>query len=79
MCEDRFDMPRSATFPYLERVTQQLQHDEKPLTGPLVRGDKETIAAHLKCLEDEPFQEVYAAFVKSFESLNPKDAPDAKH
>ena len=37
------------------------------LTGPLSRGDTETIVLHLKTLAGDPFQAVYAAFVRAYE------------
>jgi len=78
-CEKRFDIPRTAAFPYLEKVTQQLQHDTNPLSGPLARGDKNTIKEHLDSLEGEPFKDVYAAFVKTFTALESKEPSHAKH
>ena len=66
--EQRFGMPHSAAFPYLERVTANLVTDARhALTGPLSRGDAEAIAANLKALEGDPFHAVYAAFVRAYE------------
>ncbi len=66
--EQRFGIPRSAAFPYLERVTTNLVTDaSRALTGPLSRGDAQAIAANLKALEGDPFHAVYAAFVRAYE------------
>jgi predicted short-subunit dehydrogenase-like oxidoreductase (DUF2520 family) len=66
--EQRFGIPRSAAFPYLERVTANLVTDaSRALTGPLSRGDRQAIADHLKALEGDPFHAVYAAFVRAYE------------
>ena len=77
VCEKRFEMPRHVAFPYLEKVTEQLQRDGAPLTGPLVRGDTKTVQGHLDSLAGEPFQDIYAAFVKTFAALNQKEEIDA--
>tara|TARA_B100000959_G_C14766193_1_gene535521 strand:+ start:115 stop:846 length:732 start_codon:yes stop_codon:yes gene_type:complete len=79
VCEKRFEMPRHVAFPYLEKVTEQLQRDATPLTGPLARGDAKTVQGHLDSLEGEPFQDIYAAFVKTFAAINQKDQADAQH
>ena len=57
---------------YLRQQTENLLADYKTaLTGPLARGDQETLKRNLKALEGDPFQAVYQAFVKahSFEQL----------
>jgi predicted short-subunit dehydrogenase-like oxidoreductase (DUF2520 family) len=66
--ETRFGLPRSAAFPYLERVTANLMTDaEHALTGPLSRGDAQAIAANVAALDGDPFQAVYEAFVRAYE------------
>lgn len=66
--ERRFGIPRSAAFPYLQRVTANLVTDAGgALTGPLSRGDAQAIAANLSALEGDPFRAVYAAFVRAYE------------
>ncbi len=64
----RFDIPASAAHPYLARVTASVMADASlALTGPLSRGDTETIASNLQTLDGDPFQAVYAAFVRAYE------------
>ena len=64
----RFDIPPSAAHPYLARVTANVTADgRRALTGPLSRGDIDTIASNLKTLDGDPFQAVYAAFVRAYE------------
>ena len=64
----RFDIPPSAAHPYLARVTANVMADGgRALTGPLSRGDTDTIASNLKTLDGDPFQAVYAAFVRTYE------------
>lgn len=65
--EQRWDLPRSVAFPYLQQVTQNLERQgERALTGPLIRGDWQTIEANLASLENDRFQKVYAAFVEAY-------------
>ena len=64
----RFDIPPSAAHPFLGRVTANLMADAgRALTGPLPRGDTDTIASNLKTLDGDPFQAVYTAFVRAYE------------
>jgi predicted short-subunit dehydrogenase-like oxidoreductase (DUF2520 family) len=66
--ETRLGLPPSAAFPYLQRVTANLLTDAKrALTGPLARHDTQAIAANLHALEGDPFQAVYAAFVRAYD------------
>jgi predicted short-subunit dehydrogenase-like oxidoreductase (DUF2520 family) len=66
--QQRFDIPPSAAHPYLGRVTANMMVDAgRALTGPLSRGDADTIASNLKSLDGDPFQAVYAAFVRAYE------------
>jgi predicted short-subunit dehydrogenase-like oxidoreductase (DUF2520 family) len=66
--ETRFDIPRSAAFPYLRRMTTNLEiAPGDALTGPLARGDVQTMAANLKALEGDAFHAVYAAFARIYD------------
>jgi len=66
--QQRFDIPPSAAHPYLARVTTNVLSDaRRALTGPLTRGDTDTIASNLNALDGDPFQAVYAAFVRAYE------------
>jgi predicted short-subunit dehydrogenase-like oxidoreductase (DUF2520 family) len=61
--ERRLELPREVLYPYLERVAANLTDVSAPLTGPLARGDQKTIDRHLKTLDEDPYGEVYRAFV----------------
>lgn len=63
-------IPAEAAFPYLRQIALNLESAAPPLTGPLARGDRETIQRHLDALSGDPFQAIYRAFV---ESMNPSD------
>lgn len=64
--EGRFGIPAAAAHPYMARVAANLASDAgRALTGPLSRRDAVTIAANLDALAGDPFQAVYAAFVKA--------------
>lgn len=65
--ETRFGIPASAAFPYLAQVAANLQRDpDRALTGPLGRGDVDTVRANLDALEGDPFHAVYAAFGEAY-------------
>lgn len=61
-------MPPEAAHPYLARMAANvILHGRAALTGPLVRGDRRTIAANLAALEGDQFHAVYAAFVRAYD------------
>ena len=65
--QSRFNIPASAAYPYLARIAANLVTDAShALTGPLSRGDAETIGANLSALEGDPFNPVYRAFVRAY-------------
>ena len=60
-------IPASAAHPYLAGMAANLLTDAGgALSGPLSRGDVETIGANLKALEGDPFHAVYRAFVRAY-------------
>jgi 2-dehydropantoate 2-reductase len=66
--QDRFGIPASAAHGYLAQMTANLLTDaSRAFTGPLSRGDAETIGANLKALEGDPFHAVYSAFARAHE------------
>lgn len=63
-----YGFPKHTADMYLRQQTDNLLADYKTaLTGPLARGDQETIKKNLKALSGDPFREVYEAFVKAYE------------
>jgi 2-dehydropantoate 2-reductase len=66
--EQKLGLPRSAAVPYLRRIAANLEAEENPLTGPLVRGDRATVARNLQALEGDPYQGVYSSFVQAYAS-----------
>lgn len=70
--EQKFHIPKEQAYPYLEQIMTNLLTDSKnALTGPLVRNDTKTIAAHLESLANDPFQPVYQAFLEAFDKMHP--------
>lgn len=68
--EGRFQMPKEATFTYLQQVMRNLMHNpEQALTGPLVRGDHATLDAHLKALADDDYLKIYQAFIETYQNI----------
>jgi predicted short-subunit dehydrogenase-like oxidoreductase (DUF2520 family) len=62
----RFQLPPEVAFPYLERITRNLESDSRQaLTGPLQRKDLETIHKNLESLKGDSFQGIYQAFAKA--------------
>jgi len=51
---------------YLEAALKNsLQNPQTALTGPLARNDRATIQKNIEALENDPFQQIYLAFVKT--------------
>jgi predicted short-subunit dehydrogenase-like oxidoreductase (DUF2520 family) len=59
-------LPREVLLPYMVRTTTNLLNadGESVLTGPLKRGDFETVEKHLAALDGDPLADVYRAFVR---------------
>jgi hypothetical protein len=70
--ESKLGLPKSALEPYLRQVTENLVHapsGKTVLTGPLVRGDNQTIEKHLHELNNDPYRDVYMAFTQAYRLL----------
>ncbi len=73
--EREFGLSGEDLIPYLQQTAENLQQFAKTktnlrksvLTGPLVRGDFQTIEKHLVALNDDPMKLVYEAFVKTYQ------------
>lgn len=64
---DEFRIPPHTADMYLRQQTENLLGDYKnALTGPLARGDQDTIKKNLKSLEGDAFHAVYSAFIKAY-------------
>ncbi|HAH05198.1 MAG TPA: hypothetical protein DCM05_01535 [Elusimicrobia bacterium] len=58
-------LPRSAVAAYLDCVCQNIGHDpDAALSGPLSRGDDETLRRGLAALSGDPMKSVYEAFAR---------------
>ena len=72
----QFEMPADALHPYLEQVTKNfLQAPASALTGPLARGDRQTIERNLDSLAGDDLQDLYAAFVEFYQK-DKRHAPE---
>lgn len=68
----------AAMMPFLQSVTQNLTNDPvNALTGPVVRGDKTTVAAHLTALQGDEAEKLYQAFIEFYANKNPPSAKKA--
>ncbi len=64
--ETRFGAPREALAAYPRRIVENvIASSDGALTGPVARGDTETIASHLEALDGTPLAGVYRAFISA--------------
>jgi predicted short-subunit dehydrogenase-like oxidoreductase (DUF2520 family) len=62
---ERLGIPREAGIPYLERVGANVARlGPDALTGPLARGDRETVRANLEALRGEGMADVYRSLAR---------------
>jgi len=62
---DELGLPRDVVAPYFEAVVTRCRGPVPfAATGPIVRGDRDTIALHLQALQSETLRPVYEAFVR---------------
>jgi len=74
--EDTLDVPSTVLEPYLRQVVSNFLADpDGALTGPLARGDAQTIARNLEALRGDPLRALYRAFTM-LHAANP--APHAE-
>lgn len=65
--EEKFQIPKEALYPFLECTARNLQtSSSSALTGPIARGDTETIIRHLDALASTPEQKLYYAFLNFY-------------
>ncbi len=63
---ERFGAPREALAAYPRRIIENvIASSDGALTGPVARGDAETIDAHLTALEGTALAGVYQAFISA--------------
>jgi 2-dehydropantoate 2-reductase len=76
-----FQIDAEAGKPILEQTLINLLKDPSSgLTGPIARGDAKTIKANLESLRDDPYHDVYEAFVAAWtkEQKNLLGSPTTK-
>jgi 2-dehydropantoate 2-reductase len=62
--ESRFGAPREALAAFPRRIVENvIASSDGALTGPVARGDTETIEAHLEALDGTALASVYHAFI----------------
>lgn len=72
--EREFGLPANIARPYLQQQMQNLlTHPQTALTGPLTRGDTQTIASHLQALENDPFYGVYQSFITCYQKMHSEE------
>ncbi|MBS0288436.1 MAG: DUF2520 domain-containing protein [Proteobacteria bacterium] len=61
------NLPPTIGLPYLTQTLQNIQKNPNgALTGPLARNDQQTIQGNLTALKNDPFFDIYNAFVNLF-------------
>jgi len=66
--EQRLGLPREALQPFLTQTIKNTSTAGRTaLTGPLARGDIETVTRDLRALEGDPYALVYRAFAEIFD------------
>ena len=65
--EQRLGLPRRILAPYLEQALRNtLASGGAALTGPLARGDRDTVARNLEALEGDACAGIYRAFAHAY-------------
>ncbi len=61
------NLPLEAIAPILKQTAiNLLEQPQNALSGPLVRGDQNTIKMHLEILADDLYKDIYQGFIKVF-------------
>ncbi|NQV15790.1 DUF2520 domain-containing protein [bacterium] len=66
--EQELGISREMLYPFLNQTVKNLQQSKAALTGPLTRGDEKSIQAHQSSLKNDPFLNVYRAFISVYQS-----------
>jgi len=69
--EKDFGLNSQLAGPYLNQIFKNIKNSRTPLTGPLSRGDKQTINAHLESLSNDSFKDIYSAFSEAYRHNSP--------
>lgn len=73
-------LPPEILLPYFKQLTLNLSSSPKTpknhWSGPLVRGDTQTMEKNISSLPLETDREIYRAFVTAFKKANPKVKPE---
>lgn len=63
--EEKFGIHRQSWLPYLKRICENLEHPSSSLTGPLARGDQQTLKRNHAALEGDHYQHVFSALCQA--------------
>lgn len=63
------NIPKEASYAYLNAVTENLKKNNNPLTGPIQRNDRDTINKHLKSLDNHPLKNIYISFLEAYNKM----------
>ncbi len=67
--EANFGIEKKHLLPYMKRTFDNLTTMDSSLTGPLARGDIQTIQKHKDLLKNTPYEKIYNSFCYLFEDL----------
>lgn len=71
--ENDLGIKRESSYPYLFQIISNVMTNGNPVTGPLARGDEQTIKKHLSALNEDPFKRIYESFVEVYELTKEKE------
>jgi len=77
---DNYQLPPQAGEEFLTRTYKNILINPRQIaSGPVARGDTKTIQKNISALNQDPYADVYRAFVKAFQSAQKKEAVHERH
>ncbi|MBK2125016.1 Rossmann-like and DUF2520 domain-containing protein [Fangia hongkongensis] len=78
--QSKFGAAQKALSPFLMQTLQNINQDYKhALTGPLARGDQDTIEKNLSALNNDAFKPVYESFINAYTQQQASDKLQHTH
>jgi predicted short-subunit dehydrogenase-like oxidoreductase (DUF2520 family) len=72
--EQQVELPAEILHTYLNQlVANFIRAPQSALSGPLVRGDRQTVERNVEALDGDPLQDLYRAFVRFYQGGESQD------
>lgn len=68
--EEKFNIPKEAMIPYLQKTTANIINSKQSLTGPFARKDFSTIKKHKDALKEDRLSKIYDEFYSLYFNIN---------